>query len=268
MMYKYLRKMNLTFFTKLTLLFLLTAPSFVQAQQQQAGPVKFSCAIWNNLSFSEIFYRQGKEFIPLKLSVGNRSELYSLRGATALELYILIEAEKSETGKAEYRLVGQSTLPVGIKRILYFITEINNPESLPLRLSGVDDSLLSFPRGAFRFVNLTNVSLNVYFGEEVNEISPKKMTLVKSKVSKAGGLLPFIVQDPDGRNVYENRFFCTRDWQRYGFHSSSIKSRRTSQCEAASTTHCISASIISVTLGIIFTRLSGPEDKAYGNQRC
>ncbi len=208
MMYKYLRKMNLTFFTKLTLLFFLTAPSFVQAQQQQAGPVKFSCAIWNNLSFSEIFYRQGKEFIPLKLSVGNRSELYSLRGATALELYILIEAEKSETGKAEYRLVGQSTLPVGIKRILYFITEINNPESLPLRLSGVDDSLLSFPRGAFRFVNLTNVSLNVYFGEEVNEISPKKMTLVKSKVSKAGGLLPFIVQDPDGRNVYENRFFA------------------------------------------------------------
>jgi hypothetical protein len=208
MMYKYLRKMNLTFFTKLTLLFFLAAPSFVQAQQQQAGPVKFSCAIWKNLSLSEVFYRQGKEFIPLKLSAGNRSELYSLKGAAALELYTLIAAEQSETGKAEYRLVGQSTLPVGVKRILYFITEIDNPEGLPFRLSGVDDSLLSFPRGAFRFVNLTNVPLKVYFGEEVNEVAPKKMTLVKSKVSREGGLLPFIVQGPNGRNVYENRFFA------------------------------------------------------------
>lgn len=207
MMYKYFRKMNLTFFTKLMLLLLMAAPLFIQAQQQ-SGPVKFSCVIWKSLSFSEVFYRQGKDYIPLKLSAGNRSELYPLKGAAALELYIFIAAAKSETGKAEYQLVGQSTFPVGIKRILYFITENNDPGGLPLRLSGVDDSLLTFPRGAFRFVNLTNVPLDVSFGGEVNEIAPKKMTMVKSKVSRAGGLLPFIVKDSAGRNVYENRFFA------------------------------------------------------------
>lgn len=207
MMYKYLRKMNLTLSIKLTLLFLLASPSFIQAQQQ-AGSVQFSCVIWKNLSFSEVFYRQGKEYIPLKLSVGNRSKLYTLKGASALELYILIPAEKSESGKAEYQLVAQSIFPEGIKRILYFITENNTSSNLPLKLSGVDDSLLTFPRGAFRFVNLTNVPLVVSFGDEVNEISPQKMTLVKSRVSKGGGLIPFIVKDTKGRNVYENRFFA------------------------------------------------------------
>lgn len=199
--------MNLTFFTRLTLLLLLAIPFFAKAQQQ-AGPVQFSCVVWKNLSFSEVFYRQGKQYIPLKLLPGNRSELYSLEGATALDLYTLVPAEKSGTGKAEYQLVGQSTFPVGLKRILYFITENNDPDGLPLRLSGVDDSLLAFPRGAFRFVNLTNVPLDVYFGGEVNKITPKKMTLVKSKVSRAGGLIPFILKDPAGRIVYENRFFA------------------------------------------------------------
>ena len=206
-MYKYLLKMNLKFLLKLSLLFILSTPSLIHAQQQ-AGSVEFSCVIWKNLSFSEVFYRQGKEYISLKLSPGNRSEIYSLKGQAALELYTFVPAEKSGTGKAEYQLVGQSTVPVEVKRKLYFITENNAPDSLPLRMSGIDDSLLAFPRGAFRFVNLTNVPLEVSFGEEVNEVAPRKMTMIKSKVSREGGLIPFIVKDSAGRNVYENRFFA------------------------------------------------------------
>lgn len=183
-----------------SLIVFLMGPS-LQAQKK-GGSVEFSCVIWKNLSHSQIYYRQEKEYVPLELSPGNRSKLYTLKGSS-LELYILVESEEEEG--VVYQLVGKSTIPAGMSCMLFFITERNEAGKLPLILSGIDDSLLTFPRGTCRFVNLTKNPLLVSFGGGEHMIKPKQMTVVKSKVSKKGGLLPFVVWDRSGK-LYENRY--------------------------------------------------------------
>ena len=170
--------------------------------QEKARSIQFSCVIWKPLPFETVYYRQGETYLPLKLSPGNRSELYELKGSSALLIYT---QEKNEEGDIAYKLVGKSSIPAGMERMLFFLTERSDPGELPLRLSGIDDSLLSFPRGSCRFVNLTKNPLLVSFGGGKHMIKPKQMTVVKSKVSKKGGLLPFVVWDRSGK-LYENRY--------------------------------------------------------------
>jgi hypothetical protein len=166
--------------------------------------VKFSCVIWENLTISNLFYRQGKKYLPLQLSPGNRSELYTLQDTTALELCTLAVDEQ---GKEYYKRIGQAALPAGSDRALFFIFERKTADGLPLTVSGIDDSLKTFPRGSFRFVNSTPVELKVTFGGVTTPIAPQAMTVVPSQVSKDGGLLPFLVKDAANRNLYETRFF-------------------------------------------------------------
>lgn len=171
----------------------------------KATSIKFSCVAWENLTISNLFYRQGKKCLPIQLSPGNRSELYTLQDATALELCALAVDDQ---GKEYYKLIGQAALPEGSERALFFIAERTTADGLPLTVSGMDDSLKNFPRGSFRFVNSTPVELKVTFGGVTTPIVPRAMTVVPSQVSKDGGFLPFLVKDNAGRNVYETRFFA------------------------------------------------------------
>lgn len=174
--------------------------------QKKGGSVEFSCVIWKPLPFEAVYYRQGETYIPLKLSPSNRSELYELKGASALLIYT---QEENEEGEIAYKLVGKSSISASMEKMLFFLTERNDPGELPLRLSGIDDSLLSFPRGSCRFSNLTNVPLAVSFAGKRSIIKPKAMTVVESKVNTGGGMLPFWIHDRDGNNLYENRYLAS-----------------------------------------------------------
>ena len=200
--------MNLSRLTRCLLvlsLLLTAAPLPLGAQSApKATSIKFSCAIWENLTISNLFYRQGKKCLPLQLSPGNRSELYTLQDATALELCTLAVDEQ---GKEYYKLIGQAALPAGSDRALFFIFERKTADGLPLTVAGMDDSLKNFPRGSFRFVNSTPVELKVLFGGVTTPIAPQAMTVVPSKVSKDGGFVPFLIKDAANRNLYETRFF-------------------------------------------------------------
>lgn len=200
--------MNHKIFLKAVLPLLMLAVTTTSLHaQKQAVSIKFSCVIWKQLPFETIYYRQGEKYISLKLSPGNRSELYELKGASALLIYT---QEESEEGEIAYKLVGKSSIPAGMSQMLFFLTERSDPGELPLRLSGIDDSLLSFPRGACRFANLTSVPLAVTFAGKRSIIKPKGMTVVKSKVDTNGGLLPFWIHDHKGTNLYENRYFASQ----------------------------------------------------------
>ena len=191
-------------YLSLVLAALLNSTTSLHAQKK-APSAGFSLVTWEALSYEPIYYRQGEDYIPIKLMPGNRSDLFELKGMTSLGLYV---AEESEEGEQTYKLVGKTSIPQGISRILFFITERDDPGKLPLRLSGIDDSLLTFPRGACRFVNLTNVPLAVRFADKTSLIKAKDMTVLESKVEASGGLLPFIVFDRKGTNLYENRYFA------------------------------------------------------------
>jgi hypothetical protein len=200
--------MNFTRLTQrllvLTLLWAAAALPLGAQSAPKATSLKFSCVAWENLTIDNLFYRQGKKCLPIQLSPGSRSELYTLQDATALELCTLAVDEQ---GKEYYKLIGQAALPVGSDRALFFIFEKKAADGLPLTVSGVDDSLKTFPPGSYRFVNSTSVELKVTFGGVTTPIAPRAMTVVPSQVSKNGGFLPFLVKDAANRNIYETRFF-------------------------------------------------------------
>ena len=183
----------------------LIGGSSLLCAQKEPPSSGFSLVTWEALSFDQIYFRQGKDFIPIKLLPGNRSKLFDLKGMTSLELYV---AEESEEDEQTFKLVGKAPVLQRVSRMLFFITERKEPGKLPLRLSGMDDSLLTFPRGACRFFNLTNVPLAVKFAGKMSLIKAKDMTVVESKVEANGGLLPFIIFDRKGTNLYENRYFA------------------------------------------------------------
>ena len=171
----------------------------------KATSIKFSCTAWESLSISKLFYRCGKKYLPLQLSPGNRSELYTLQDATALELYTLAADQQ---GKESYQRIGQAALPEGADRALFLILEKTTADGLPLTVTGMDDSLKTFPRGSFRFINSTPMELKVLFGGVTTPIAQQAMTVVPSKVSKDGGFVPFLINDAADNTIYETRFFA------------------------------------------------------------
>ncbi len=193
-------------FYQLLLTFIL-CPLMLSAQaDKKAVKSQFSCVSWDKLSMKELFFRDGKKFTPLRVRAKNRSELYPLGKNQALELYVKLEDGEEE----EYSLVGKASIPENSGRVLFFITEVKSPKNsrgLPLSISGIDDSLKTFPPGSFRFMNNTSVPLTVIFDKQKKNIPPRKMSVIKFNSPSGGGLIPFYIRGPKGEDLYENRLF-------------------------------------------------------------
>jgi hypothetical protein len=186
-------------------LLLSVCPVLLRAQPATAkSAVDFSCVVWETLPISAVFYRDGKTYLPLELSPGNRSPLYPLKEGTDLELY---EKEVGADGAVTYKLVGKTPLVGGTRRMLFLIDPASNSGGLLLRLFGVDDSLDVFPPGAFRFVNFTTVTMQVKFGGQITKLPAGEISVVKSNVPASGGFLPFLIGDANGKVVFETRLF-------------------------------------------------------------
>jgi hypothetical protein len=166
--------------------------------------VEFSCLVWEPLPIPEVFYLDGKSYLPLEFSLGNRSQLYPLKQATGLELFV---KESGANGATTYKLVGKAPLAAGTRRMLFVIYPVPNSGGLPLRLIAVDDSLNTFPPGTFKFVNFSNSALQVKFGGRNTKLPAGDISVVKSNVSEKGGFLPFLIGDANGQIVFETRLF-------------------------------------------------------------
>lgn len=187
---------------------LLLLPLTLSAQagrkaDKQADKSQFSCVSWDKLSITELFYRNGKTFIPLGVKAKNRSELYPLGKMQQLQVYVKAKEGEEE----EYNLVGKASIPANSGRVLFFIKEVKNSKYLPLSIYGIDDSLKAFPPGSFRFMNSTRVPLTVIFDKKKKDIPPRKTSVIKFNTSSEGGLIPFYIRGPRGENLYENRLF-------------------------------------------------------------
>lgn len=169
-----------------------------------SGAVEFSCAVWEKLSYPELFYRDGKSYLPLELSPGNRSKLYPKKEGDGLELY---DKVAGADGAIAYKLLGKKPWVAGARRMLFLVDPVPNATGLPLRLFGVNDALDVFPPGTFRFFNFSTAELHVKFGGQVSKLPAGGMSLVKSNVSENGGFIPFLIGDPKGETVFETRLF-------------------------------------------------------------
>jgi hypothetical protein len=188
-------------------LFSIALPVALQAKDESpghSGSIQFSCAVWEKLSYPELFYRDGKSYLPLEFFPGNRSQLYPLKDGNALELY---EKVTAEDGEVTYQLVGKAPLVAGARRMLFLVDPVANASRLPLKLYGVNDALDVFPPGTMRFFNFSPTELQVKFAGQVSKLTAGGMSLVKSNVSKKGGFIPFLIGDPKGGVIFETRLF-------------------------------------------------------------
>jgi hypothetical protein len=188
-------------------LFSFALPVALQAKEKSpaySGSIQFSCAVWEKLTYPELFYRDGKSYLPLEFFPGNRSQLYPLKDGNALELFEKITAED---GAITYKLVGKAPLIAGARRMLFLVNPVPNAAGLPLRLYGVNDALDVFPPGTIRVINFSSAELQVKFADQASKLPRGGMSLVKSNVSENGGFIPFLIGDPKGAVLFETRLF-------------------------------------------------------------
>jgi hypothetical protein len=193
-------------YLKAGLIFVLLPLSTLSAQTPQVrSSIEFSCVSWEALFLSEIFYREGSEYIELQLRPKVRSQLYSLKGGhEALELYT---KGLDEDGQLIYKLIAQAPIAVGTSRMLFFIQESKQAEGFPLNMFGIDDSLAVFPIGSFRFVNTTQVPLQVLFPRTKGALPARGMTVLTPEMPKLGGFIPLYITDMEKDIVFESRLF-------------------------------------------------------------
>jgi hypothetical protein len=188
-------------------LFSFALPVALQAEDESpghSGSIQFSCAVWEKLSYPELFYRDGKSFLPLEFFPGSRSQLYPLKEGNALELF---EKVTAADGAVTYKLVGKAPPVAGARRMLFLVDPVANAAGLPLRLYGVNDALEVFPPGTIRFFNFSTAELQVKCAGKVGKLPAGGMSLVKSNVPENGGFIPFMIGDPKGEVVFETRLF-------------------------------------------------------------
>lgn len=184
---------------------MLACPQQMHAQSAAAKPaVEFCCVIWEPLPITAVFYRDGKSFLPLEFSPGNRSRYYPLKDGNALELF---EKVTAADGELTYKLVGETPLIASARRMLFLVNPVPNATGLPLRLYGVNDALDVFPPGTIRFFNFSPTQLQVKFAGQASKLPAGEMSLVKSNASENGGFIPFLIGNPKGEVIFETRLF-------------------------------------------------------------
>jgi hypothetical protein len=199
---------------------LLFVPATLEAKgKKRATPpaVEFSCFVWQDIPIPELFYRQGQQYLPVKLSPGQRSQPCPIQGADALELFQRSAKAAGKGGSvsaADYDLVGRAPLLNGTKRMLFLIEATKdsgkNSNSHPFRLHGMDDSLEAFPAGSFRFVNLTPDLLRIELAGAILELPGGAQKVVTPEIPESGGFLPVVIKNETGRHLLENRLLAQR----------------------------------------------------------
>jgi hypothetical protein len=190
-------------FCGLLMFVIFPALSRAQTVTEKSG-VEFSCLVWDPLPMPEIFYLDGNDYLPLVFSLGNRSQPYPLKQATAFELYV---KDAGEEGGTSYKLVGKAPLVTGSRQMLLVIIPAMGTGALPLRLMAVDDSMEAFPPGSFKFLNFSKDALQVKFGGQIAAIRPGEIRIVNPRIPEKGGFMPFMIGDTQGKIVFETRLF-------------------------------------------------------------
>lgn len=172
----------------------------VQAQAK----TEFSCMLWESHPYSEIFYKNGEDMVPLELIPDRRSKLYEIANMEFLELYV---SQEKPDGSMEMKLVGKRAIPPKVERALFVLKHRQQNKELPIAIIGVNDSLAVFPPGSFRIVNFTGQELSFSIGDKSQNLKPRKLQVIKPDLPEKGGLVSLVVSDKDGKPVFGRRLF-------------------------------------------------------------
>ena len=192
----------------LYILSLLILNGVCLAQGEPSGDIrstyKISCLYWEGKPTEALYYREGEHFRRLEFKQAQRSDGFSLRGMPFFELYR--EAVHSEPGKPPYELLSQCKIPNAVE-ILFVVIPYERNGSLLYQVQAMDDSLISFPPGSFRFLNYTPEEIQVKCGKQTQKIPSLGMWGMSAKDSPTGGFIPFVLGDSNGDVIYGTRIF-------------------------------------------------------------
>ena len=188
----------------------LALSSLCHAQTQSAGEseqvtsLEFSCVALEKFKSPPLFYFDSSKYKPLQVPVGDHSPQYELNGAAFLRLYV---EQTDEKGDVSYIQCAEAPLLMNCKRMLFLVSRVKNSGPWPLQIIGIDDSLETFPKGAFRFMNATRVPLKVSINGKSDQVAPRAISIIVPDVSETGGFYPFTIDGLDGSRYYETKLY-------------------------------------------------------------
>ena len=203
------RMLRITTFS-LVLVWACFATVVCAQQQEKKKGVQFSCMLWEGPLPQKIYYQDGEDYREVVPYTSSRSLPHWLEKSKEFRLFTMsqLEAKDGKEQEPVYTLVGQSKLLPGISPILFLLIPSQGDEDFKIRIIALDDSLEGFPAGSFRFANFSTADLMVKFAGAVKKIPAREMTIMKSKIGKNGGMVPFLIGNENGEKVFETRLFA------------------------------------------------------------
>ena len=179
-------------------------------QQEKKKGVQFSCMLWEGPLPQKIYYQDGEDYREVIPFTSHRSLPHWLEKSKEFRLFTMTQPQAKDGKEQEpvYTLVGQSKLLPGISPILFLLIPSQGEEDFKIRIMALDDSLEGFPAGSFRFANFSTADLMVKFAGSIKKIPAREMTIMKSKIGKNGGMVPFLIGNENGEKVFETRLFA------------------------------------------------------------
>lgn len=183
----------------------------------------FSCFVWEDLGVGKVFYEDGAEPKELELTGKRRSEYYSIPVGEIFRLFTETEVD----GKTSYEVIGKTEIKSGSKRLLMIVER--NPkynrtdaQSLPLRITVLDDSINNFPGGSTKFINLTSKPLSAEINGTKAIVDSNRSKLIRPSIPENGAFLPLFVRY-EKVALYESRIYCQEGERRIIFIRPSAK---------------------------------------------
>lgn len=188
-----------------------------QAETEQKANRLFSCFVWEDLGVGKVFYADGAEPKELELAGKRRSEYYPIPVNEIFRLFTETEVD----GKPGYEVIGETEIKSASKRLLMIVER--NPkynrtdaESLPLRITVLDDSINNFPGGSTKFINLTSKPLSAEINGTKAIVDSNRSKLIRPGIPENGAFLPLFVRY-EKVSLYESRIYCQEGERRIIF---------------------------------------------------
>jgi hypothetical protein len=175
-----------------------------ESSEESRSNYKISCLYWEGKPSEVLYFREGEHFRRLEFKQAQRSKGFSLRGMSNFELYR--KAAQPEAGKPPYELLSDCKIP-NAAEILFVVIPYERKGALLYHVHAMDDTLGTFPRGSFRFVNYTTESIQIKCGKKTQQIAPLGLWSMTGTATKNGGFIPFVLGDSNGDVIYGTRIF-------------------------------------------------------------
>ncbi|MFZ4778388.1 MAG: hypothetical protein ACOYM3_23710 [Terrimicrobiaceae bacterium] len=189
----------------LALAFLAAGACFAQSPGQQTYKFKFRLISWDSvISDLEFLSGSGKP-TPVRILPNGRSSFYEYEGPGPVSFGRM---KTGPDGKPVFEEA--ATVPIkefGERTLLMFTDKTGSPGSY--NVVGLDDSDASLPPGAYRFCNLTSLSLALICGDTTGTVTPRGFLTVRAKTTDSGEVMPLEIRAKTKagfQRVYSNRW--------------------------------------------------------------